>query len=80
MNPLKNYWDQPQVEYLGFLITRDEIKPQVKNVQGILAVKVPRSSSAAERMHLTAADMLRTMVFSGENWKEELDIVLKSVA
>ena len=30
-------------------------------------VKNPRSNSAAERMHLTAGDMLRTMVFSGEN-------------
>ena len=43
-------------------------------------VKNPRSNSAAERMHLTAGDMLRTMVFSGENWQEEVDTALQSVA
>ena len=31
-------------------------------------------------MHLTAADMLCTMVFSGGNWKEESDSALQSVA
>ena len=43
-------------------------------------VKNPRSNSAAERMHLTAADMLRTMIFDGKNWQDELDICLQSVA
>ena len=43
-------------------------------------VKNPRSNSAAERMHLTAGDMLRTMIFSGENWQVEVDIALQSVA
>ena len=27
VNPLKSFWGQHQVEYLGFLITRDGIKP-----------------------------------------------------
>ena len=39
-------------------------------------VKNPRSNSPVERMHLTAADMLRTMVFSGEDWFHELDKAL----
>ena len=43
-------------------------------------VKNPRSNSAAERMHLTAADMLRTMIFSGTNWQDELETCLQSVA
>ena len=43
-------------------------------------VKNPRSNSPVERMHLTAADMLRTMVFSGEDWFHELDKALQSVA
>ena len=31
-------------------------------------------------MHLTAADMLRTMVFSREDWFNELDKALQAVA
>ena len=27
LNPLKNLWGQAQVEYLGFLITWDDVKP-----------------------------------------------------
>ena len=43
-------------------------------------VKNPRSNSAAERMHLTAADILRTMIFSGNNWQVQLETCLQSVA
>lgn len=43
-------------------------------------VKNPRGNSPVERMHLTAADMLRTVTFTGENWMKELDKALQTVA
>ena len=45
VNPLKSYWCQSRVEFLGFLIARDGIKPQVKKNQGILTIKEPRSAN-----------------------------------
>ena len=44
------------------------------------SVKNPRGNSPVERMHLTAADMLRTMTFAGEDWMNELDKTLQTVA
>ena len=44
VNPLKSFWAQDQVEYLGFLITRDGIRPQVKKVQGILDMGRPTNT------------------------------------
>ena len=44
MNPQKSFWAKPQVEYLGFLVTREGIKPQSKKIQGILNVKQPKST------------------------------------
>jgi len=35
---------QYKVEHLGFLVTRDGIKPQQKKVQGILDIKEPAST------------------------------------
>ena len=43
VNPLKSFWAQSQVEYLGFLVTRSGIKPQKKKIQGILSMKEPQS-------------------------------------
>ena len=31
VNPLKSFWGKKEVEYLGFVLTRDGIKPQRKN-------------------------------------------------
>jgi hypothetical protein len=36
VNPDKCLWFQPAVTYLGFLITRDGIKPQPDKIQGII--------------------------------------------
>ena len=44
VNAEKSSWAQPEVEYLGFLITREGIKPQKKKVQGILDIKEPTST------------------------------------
>ena len=42
------------------------------------AVKKPRGKSVVERMHLTIADILRTMEFDGLNWQRELHSCLQA--
>ena len=42
-------------------------------------VKNARANSAAERVHLTMSDMLRTQEFSGHDWFEVMDQLLQSV-
>ena len=44
VNAEKSAWAKPEVEYLGFLITRQGIRPQRKKVQGILDIKEPKST------------------------------------
>jgi len=42
VNPLlKTFWAQSEVEYLGFIISRDGIQPQPKKIQGIKALSRP---------------------------------------
>ena len=53
-------------EFTGFEFQEMLSSYGIKGVP--ITVKNPRSNSAAERMHLTAADMLRTMIFNGKNW------------
>ena len=43
VNPDKCLWFQPAVTYLGFLITRDGIKPQPDKIQGIIIMQRPKS-------------------------------------
>jgi hypothetical protein len=43
VNTEKCKWFQTSVTYLGFLITRDEIKPKLENVQGILNMQHPQT-------------------------------------
>jgi len=43
VNPDKCLWFQPAVTYLGFLITRDGIKPQPDKIQGIINKQRPKS-------------------------------------
>ena len=44
VNADKSAWIKSKVKYLGFLITRKEVKPQRKKVQGILDIKEPAST------------------------------------
>ena len=44
VNAEKSAWKRPEVEYLGFVITHERIKPQHKKVQGILDMKEPAST------------------------------------
>ena len=43
LNQRKSFWAVPQVEYLGFMITRTGIKPQEKKVQEILNIEPPKT-------------------------------------
>ena len=40
--PTNVFGRQPEVKYLGFLITREGVKPQQKKIQGILDIKEVR--------------------------------------
>ena len=43
VNPLKTAWAADEVDYLGFTITREGIKPQTKKIEAILKLKSPSS-------------------------------------
>ena len=45
VNPLKSFWFQAEVEYLGYIINRIGIKPQPKKIEKMFAIKVPRSKT-----------------------------------
>ena len=41
INPLKCLWIQPEVDFLGVTITRQGVKPQLKKIRKIIAIKPP---------------------------------------
>ncbi len=41
VNALKSFFCTHKIEYLGYILTREGIKPQTKKVQAILAIKLP---------------------------------------
>lgn len=43
INQRKSFWAVPEAEYLGFMITRMEIKPQAKKVEAILNIEPPKT-------------------------------------
>jgi hypothetical protein len=49
VNPDKCMWFQTEVTYLGFIITRDGIKPQPKKNQGILYMAQPKTQRDVRR-------------------------------
>jgi hypothetical protein len=49
VNPDKCLWFQPAVTYLGFLITRDGIKPQPDKIQGIINMQRPKTQKDVHR-------------------------------
>ena len=49
VNPRKTEWMRDQVEYLGFTITREGIKPQAKKIDSILAIKTPTNQKDVRR-------------------------------
>ena len=42
MNPLKSFWFQEEVEYLGYIINRTGIKPQPRKIEKMLTIKAPK--------------------------------------
>ena len=45
VNPLKSFWFQQDVEYLGYVINREGIKPQPKKIEKMLALKAPKNKT-----------------------------------
>ena len=45
VNPLKSFWFQKEVEYLGYVITREGIKPQAKKVEKMMAMAAPKNKT-----------------------------------
>ena len=43
VNAAKSYFCETEIEYLGYILTRQGIKPQPEKVQAILALKAPTS-------------------------------------
>ncbi len=41
--PQKSKFSAEETEYLGYILTRTGIKPQLKKVQAILAISTPKS-------------------------------------
>ena len=49
VNPRKTKWTKDQVNYLGLTITREGIKPQLKKMKSILAIKTPTNTKDVRR-------------------------------
>ena len=49
VNPLKCFWVKNEVDYLGFIITTEGIKPQPKKIAKILAIKRPKNKRQLRR-------------------------------
>ena len=43
VDPLKNFWFEEEVEYLGYVVNRTEIMPQQKQIQKMLAINTPKN-------------------------------------
>ena len=43
VNPLKSFFCQPKLEYLGYWITRDEIMPQPRKVDAVMNLAPPKN-------------------------------------
>ena len=43
LNPIKSYFAALETEYLGYIITRNGIKPQKKKVEAILNMGIPKT-------------------------------------
>jgi hypothetical protein len=43
VNAAKSFFCTHEIEYLSYMLTRGGIKPQIKKVQAILAIKLPNN-------------------------------------
>ena len=60
VNPRKSFWARDEVEYLGFIINREGVRPQVKKIQGMLDLK-QLSSQKEVRGFIGMANFYRSM-------------------
>ena len=49
VNPLKSFWAQGEVDYLGYAISRKVIKPQMKKIKAILDTQPPTNQRQLRR-------------------------------
>jgi hypothetical protein len=49
VNGLKSHWVTEEVEYLGFILTKQGIKPQPKKVKAIKAIAPPKNRRQLRR-------------------------------
>ena len=49
VNPLKSYWGQSEVDYLGYVISKKGIRPQTKKIQAILKIQPPTTQRQLRR-------------------------------
>jgi hypothetical protein len=50
VNASKSYWGLSKVEYLGYIISREGIKPQQKKIEAILNIATPKSATDVCRL------------------------------
>lgn len=50
VNPLKSFFGIGEVEYLGYMISREGIKPQPKKVKAILSMQRPTTTTEVRRL------------------------------
>ena len=50
VNPLKSFWGLSEVEYLGYIITREGIKPQQKKIEAIIKMATPKTTTDVRRL------------------------------
>ena len=43
VNPRTSFWARNEVEYLGFVINQEGVRPQAKKIQGMLDLKTTSS-------------------------------------
>jgi hypothetical protein len=48
-NAHKCFWGTYETEYLGYILSRDGIKPQPKKIEAILAIKLPTNVKELRR-------------------------------
>ena len=50
INPLKSYWGLSEVEYLGYIITREGIKHQQKKIEAIMKMATQKTTTDVRRL------------------------------
>ena len=68
VNLVKSFWAKSEVEYLGFVITREKIRPQKKKIQGRLSVKEPTSTKQLQ-------SFIGMINFYEEMWRSRAEIL-----